>query len=559
MSSLKLPEEYVAQRKNKIVEYNDEFHVQPSIATQETKHNLYLGSMESFFNNTEKLRCEESNYKIDDIFNGNKWSNYIKNIKRHIDVIHFQFITEEKEENMEFELCISGNDNYIMCIKGDNHEEIEIKIKAKDTYICPLLEKGYHELEIYPEKDLMKSQKLSYVKLISNNQMYVVRTRWRPAAIHSGFKSSESPKFMSWVMEIEALNPTMSCYAPVTSPFGYYGFVLNKDGTVTKGINFSLWSFGMKGVAPPTHELSRILAIGDPKATFSHFSHEGTGVKIRNFNHVFGSNVSKKYVLALRMRIEPDYVFENGQIYTYFAYYWDEGTSEWKIYGIGQQFRKGKPMTSLFTRSFVEVPGPPNKERSGHVARSVLYRGWVQNKQTNEWTQLNNISGVQKGLTEQNRFIHDGRFVATMGGTRKKKYKKQIKQVLKLPKNNKNNNDDCPLFMKNVSQLDTPIGFPKITNAIILQSRRTKTSYLRFKISIPGKRRKCKITIFYGMTDGLTIESMWDFSFTMNKFSSIKYIRFKKPDVPWKYARLFIQDDNMQIWSEHTFTCDFQK
>ena len=87
MSSFKLPKEYIAQRKNKIVEYEDEFHVQPSIATQDNKHNLYLGSMESFFNNTEKLRCEESNYKIDDIFNNNKWSNFIINVK--ILFLHF--------------------------------------------------------------------------------------------------------------------------------------------------------------------------------------------------------------------------------------------------------------------------------------------------------------------------------------------------------------------------------------------------------------------------------------------------------------------------------------
>ena len=56
------------------------------------------------------------------------------------------------------------------------------------------------------------------------------------------------------------------------------------------------------------------------------------------------------------------------------------------------------------------------------------------------------------------------------------------------------------------------------------------------------------------MKDGLTIESMWDFSFTITKFSSIKYIKLEKPDIPWKYARLFVQDDKMQIWSEHTFT-----
>ena len=259
------------------------------------------------------------------------------------------------------------------------------------------------------------------------------------------------------------------------------------------------------------------------------------------------------------MQIEPDYVFENGQVYTYFAYYWNEKTNKWKIYGIGRKYRKGNPLTSLFARSFVEVPGPPSKERSGHIARSVLYRGWVQNKESNEWTKLNEMDGSQEGLTETNRFIKDGRFVATMGGTRKKKYEKKTNKVLKLSENetNQDNDDNYPLFMKNVSRLDIPIEFPQITKTDILQGGSIKQPKLRFEVSIPGKRRKCKITMFSGMTDGLTIESMWDFSFTITKSSSIKYIKSAKPDV--KYARLFVQDDKMQVWSEHTFTCDFQK
>jgi hypothetical protein len=55
------------------------------------------------------------------------------------------------------------------------------------------------------------------------------------------------------------------------------------------------------------------------------------------------------------------------------------------------------------------------------------------------------------------------------------------------------------------------------------------------------------------MTDGLTIESMWDFSHKIEKYSSKKSVVFKKPEIPWKYARLFIRDNTIQIWSEHTF------
>ena len=132
---------------------------------------------------------------------------------------------------------------------------------------------------------------------------------------------------------------------------------------------------------------------------------------------------------------------------------------------------------------------------------------------------------------------------------------KKTKQVIKLKNDD---TDDLPLFMKHVSQLDIPIEFPQIIKTEILQGGRMRNPRLRFRVYIPGKRRKCKITLFCGMKDGLTIESMWDFSFTITKSSSIKYIKLAKPDVPWKYARLFVQDDEMQIWSEHTLTCDFQ-
>lgn len=43
------------------------------------------------------------------------------------------------------------------------------------------------------------------------------------------------------------------------------------------------------------------------------------------------------------------------------------------------------------------------------------------------------------------------------------------------------------------------------------------------------------------------------FSHKIEKYSSKKFVAFEKPEIPWKYARLFIRDNTMQIWSEHTF------
>ena len=54
---------------------------------------------------------------------------------------------------------------------------------------------------------------------------------------------------------------------------------------------------------------------------------------------------------------------------------------------------------------------------------------------------------------------------------------KKTKQVIKLKNDD---NDDLPLFMKHVSQLDIPIKFPQIIKTEILQGGRMRNPSLRF-------------------------------------------------------------------------------
>ena len=541
---------YAVQRKKQIREVDAEFQVQTSTMSG-GQHVLYLGSTEVFFDKLGKLVCKTSkdNEGPGDILNQNKWFDHIANVQYPDYVMHWPFLTSQ-ESQVALDVHVSNKESYVWRICGDNHEEKQGLVKAGQT-ISLNLPQGLHELELYPEREWNRAARVYYVRLTSPDPLSVVRTRWRPSAIHSTFTSSETNQHSTWIMGIQAWNPTLACYAPVTSPFGYYGFVLNAEGKATKGINFSLWSFG-RGAEPPkeTYKLSRLLAIGDSeRAIFGHFSHEGTGVKVRDFNHVWDGNQSKEYVTALRVREEPE-VYPDGRVYTYFGYYWDESQTKWRLYAAGQKFRPGNPMKSLFVKAFVEVPGPSHKERSGHIKRSVLYRGWVEDAQKGTWHRLDQMEGARNGLTSQSRGIHpfhQNRFYASMGGTRKRKL--QGKDFLKLPPSS----SQVPLFVQKAHEITMDLGFPT------LLSLTKKPLNWVLKVRVPGKNRMCHISVFFGSTDGLTIASMWEYSLTKHKSSWRRTIQIPIQSLPetydeFKFARVLVKDKDMQIWSEKTFT-----
>ena len=72
-------------------------------------------------------------------------------------------------------------------------------------------------------------------------------------------------------MEMDAVPGDLGFYAPITTPFGYYGPTWQADGTVNAGFNFSLWSYGRGQEEPPVEQLSHLLAIGNRDATFGGF------------------------------------------------------------------------------------------------------------------------------------------------------------------------------------------------------------------------------------------------------------------------------------------------
>ncbi|KAF0245532.1 MAG: hypothetical protein FD180_1503 [Planctomycetota bacterium] len=214
----------------------------------------------------------------------------------------------------------------------------------------------------------------------------LLRTRWRPAAVHARFYApSECPAPNMWVFETQAVSKTSS-YSPMTTGFGYYGTVFNAEGGIASsaGFNFSMWVAGRTAtVAPPLPQMPRLIGTGIPEARYGTFGGEGTGVKF--FDAVAYPDGAERTIQALR--IEPT---EDGLI-TWYGYFYDEKKGQWKLYASAQAPPKDPRTASRpdfgtmsSTGSFCEIPGPPNRERSGDLVREIKRRGWFYGKDS-QW------------------------------------------------------------------------------------------------------------------------------------------------------------------------------
>jgi len=241
----------------------------------------------------------------------------------------------------------------------------------------------------------------------------VLRKRWRPAAAHTKFTSSKSHgPLRLWVMEMDAVPGELSFYSPITTPFGYYGPSWQANGKVNSSFNFSLWSFGRGKQAPPIEQLSHLLAAGDRKASLGGFSHEGTGVKIRNWEPLAGRQGQRQ---ALALRVEPGTPYD-----TYYSYFYANDEKRWRLFGIGNRYNNGKPLKSLWVGSFVEVPGRASVQRTGAYPRTMRYRGWCMDTR-GKWHPLNRMTtgnvNKESGLTHTDRGVtEDGWFFLQTGG-----------------------------------------------------------------------------------------------------------------------------------------------
>lgn len=325
----------------------------------------------------------------------------------------------------------------------------------------------------------------------------VLRARWRPVAIHSSFTASNLGNEQSrlWIMEVRPSKIERDFYSPITTPFGYYGSTFNADGS-SGGINFSMWSYEAGKEEPPLAQLSHLLSVGSSKASFGGFGHEGTGVKLREWNPYEGLKVTSG-VLALR--VDPGKPYD-----TYTGYFYDYSLASWRLFASGRKWSEKKGVQHLLPGCFVEVPGPPHVERSGHIVRTADFRGWCRDAK-GMWHQLDKMIG-DKGdaAREQANCLwaksEDNWFRMSIGGLVHFRYTKGM-DVL-LPKYSNLPEFLNPEKVKVLDELPTTVRVLKTTmqaDALVVDVELTTSN-----------RMPTQLTAFYGQTDALSFAERWE-------------------------------------------------
>ena len=614
---------YNAQKNKEVilkkVGENEAYRVVPG-----TKH-LYLGAGEVFFDQLGTLYSGGTS-KNTDALNQNKNFRYIDGLKKTGESLHFPFYLDGIAKKVKFyvKMDVKYDNGSTLIFNVSNQHLIDVPLKKRSTnqyaFIVKLseLHPGRHFIKVTIKNNnngLNTSLgRFYYIRMSSRKgQKFVVRERWRPLAAHTSFYyNNPKNRYKSWIMEIKKI-PSLSCFSPITTPFGYYGPVMDKNG-VSNGVNFSLWSFGRYQAPPPIREFSRILAIGSSKGIFSGFTHEGTGAKIRNFNPWEGTNKSRRYVMSLRYE-DAGMVYNNGRIYTFYSYYWDEIKEEWKLFGIGQKFFKSE-LKSLFVRAFVEVPGVAEKQRSNHVERTVLYRGYAQGT-NDEWNRLNTMKAGYLGAEYTNKHwsITPNNMFSVSAGGLKQRYPSKMSSTFKINteemnkevhnldldrdlsediedirEDNEINNeleadvfdnfnpndeldeldelveetsglnrnqdpeddivDEYPLYMR-PEKLEAIKSFTIIPT---IKSHKLENGKCLVNINIPDKDDHLNdVTIYYGKTDGLSIISLWDKKHTyFNLPNGDNTVKIDYND-DVNFMRILIKDRNYQVWSFITY------
>ncbi len=410
-------------------------------------------------------------------------------------------------------------------------------------------EPGIYRLHLFSSKTSSASVEAIDIRGSAMKNAGVVRTRWRPSAAHTRFTTSgtETP-IQLWVMEMDGVPGDASFYAPMTTPFGYFGSSWTKDGRPT-GLNFSIWSYSRNAKEPPVERLSHLIAIGNPNASFGHFGHEGTGVKVRDWNP-FTNWQGQRCVYALRL--VPGNPYD-----TYYGYYFDEKTETWRLFAAGRKYqagqsgkkrskrrlKRGASKASLTVGSFVEVPGPPQRQRTGHIVRSMRYRGFMRDT-SGQWHAVDQMKGEGKPGALQNRhrqLTEDGRFEMSMGGVRQEGANPSLH------------------LEKPTAQNNLPWMKPEALNVLLSSPTTVEASHLTFAdgkasldLKVLGAAQDAHATIYYGSEEGLTIAKRWAHS------HKVKSIHEGSQRITWPAqvaptnARVLVENTKGRFWSDTT-------
>lgn len=430
-----------------------------------------------------------------------------------------------------------------------NDRKQRISLPANDaTLLFDDLKSGHHLVTVELVAGGGPDTRLHHVEADGSaaHDALLLRKRWRPAAAHTRFSSSAVPdRVRLWVMEMDAVPGTHDFYAPITTPFGYYGPTWLADGRVNTGFNFSLWSYGRGQQEPPVEKLSHLLAVGDPAARFDGFGHEGTGVKIRGWEPLRGRQGQRQ---ALALRVEPGATHN-----TFHSYFYAADEQRWRLFGVGRKLAGRRPLESLWVGSFVEVPGPPDRQRTGPYVRRMRYRGWVMDAD-GKWGRLDRMStgnvDRETGLTHTFRGVDAaGWFQLQTGGW---EYRvPPTGKFIELPAGSDSSTKAKPEYLQpdRLAPLLT-------TPAAIEGVNATRTGgTLQVRCRIRSSAAENSVTVYFGTREGLTFAKRWSDSQTFSSLPPGKNTLTLRnaPDGPLK-VRLLLQTPAGKFWSFATLT-----
>ena len=172
-----------------------------------------------------------------------------------------------------------------------------------------------------------------------------------------------------WVIETTQHPGPGGSYSPVSTPFGYIGSSRKKDTGIPTGYNFSLWSFGASEAHPDFINMSHLYCAGNPDARFSWYGHEGTGVKLRDWDPYANATEATQTLTYAQYAHDPNAAPGEPAYYNDFTsgfYRPEDGT--WHIFGKGRT--EPASISDRVSGAFVEVTGAADKERSGHIPSS---------------------------------------------------------------------------------------------------------------------------------------------------------------------------------------------
>ena len=473
------------------------------ISNQVFSQSITLSPNTSFFSPRGTLKLFGLT-SVTDEFNGNKHYERIGNWRVVSDTIVWGLKDMQiGTVNIELFAGISADENNAeISIFLDNQQQDLIvsstatlqDFQSQGSVSFSVDEPGTHEVKIKIKTQNSTNDFGEIEKLVLTgtaiNEASVWQRRWRPAAIHGSFISQNDVNTEITVYEVTVLSHELDSYQVMTTEFGYIGAPNERNSQGLNGLNFSLWSYDADEPEPPHNELSHLIAVGGAGNGFGRYGHEGTGVKPRGFDPFDNSPV---YTFTIASRKQP------GTIYnTYWCYYFDTVSSEWKLYASGKKLNESGGLNYLNTSGgFLEAVGPPDIARTGHRTRSVEYRGWrMQND--NSWNVIDELNPAYNSATslsykEWTQNSTGDKFIFKIGGFLDSGPDPGIIQL--------SNPSALPFYLQGnyIDQLyEAPANFNTLSPSMI------SSDEVELKFNIQNLGTNPEIQIFYGTEYGLT-------------------------------------------------------